>query len=1777
MSTTGLRELRPDDLEAALEELLVPRLVTLVRRRRPGHCMRVSDVDASLAVRLCRLVRSSVPEAQVYVLGAGQNGAHDVSISSTKLVELRNPDSAGTPRPPLLVFVPAHTRASAEDSFGMATFEEIGLGDVYGTLAEALTTELPADLRAAIADLFGVLAERGWAYADQLARARYLLTLELNDFDRTAAGAAVFELGLVPDFDLFSDLSQVLRRATRNLNQAQTLATPTRPERGRVIELGLTDVAYVARLAEFVAQVGLEDPRSWTRRIVVDRTNWGLAFQHWPLPDDVVHDRVRIEVGELPLRRAGERPEDLRDEALRMVAGQQYLPAGAQGANQLAVTFGVTPDPRQIAGLTRFTVALISEDGGPTGVLTSVRVSTRNKSEYKATLKKLRKAHLEDGWHFVRVLGVDSDGTPFPLEGAEDSGQPPHESQRFYVIADGGTDEPAELQARKEDGVTQALLRLRFDALADGRQWQDVTCTSVAWKQGPGAGSTLHAVFAGEATAEIRLGSGLVGIEKTILADPGTPGSWRLAGGATLIREPGSWPDIRGAEVSQFVAARAELFRLIRGNDDLVIEACDLLELQEPVLRYAQSYADLLGSELRRMEETGEGGPDLAALLSLDAVIAELPAEPAPMQEVAIVSPTHPLRLLWLVTWAQLGYGWLQSDRPANSKVLRSAKAALLDEIAPLGFPLAVPRSDGRLLMAVGDLSPYWGAFVPTDTPDPQGLVQSLAAAVGTGTPGSVSARVTGRLLADRVERYLRTHPYITTLTVAAVNPGRAEVLADMLVTLQRRAGFTDIRYDMRLFHREQNAPDAGQALVDLLHGEWNTAHEVEHFRAPTESLVPKLSVSLRPLDEFRSAAGEHAVHITLLFDAFGGEQFDVGPAAGGDRVPLHGLVQEVSTSYQAAGEIISWRKVPRHGRTHTLPAAPELSELLGGLPALMSAATAAVSAGQVSAHLVPHVTLTLDPADRTLLHQAHRSSDWVITVDRTMGMEFFDSPSAAQRSEYVIDHTPAETGGLGHQVVVSSRSVDELRALLVPAMTQHDVGIDPRHVGTFFNQLRQLSGRLAFKIASAAPAQRTEVLGLALARLYLAYQGVLREQLLVPLDSHLELYRDARRQAGELADLVRLDRTDLALFDLDASRRLITCSLVEVKCTTSLPDLSSYQQLKERISQQINRSAEVLCEHYDPQYSQPDRPDRVVKNAEFARLLRFYLERGRRHEIVPAPVAEEANWLLDRLDEGYRLEFTRTGLIFDLSGRETAVEHEGGIEFHRVGRHLIDELIDHIPTDPALAAQDVERANSDSPGMHSPSELTTPRLTDAAFQRPMRDRTVPVAEPTPPHDTGEQWGDEGQPTGERHGEPADAPDRSVGAQPRTVQPIRNRNATTEPDIVTGTSRSSPQYGILGEISGQKIALDLNETHTISLFGVQGGGKSYTLGSIIEMASISVRPVNSLPRPLATIVFHYSKTQDYSPEFTSMTAANDDAEQIKVLRERYGVEPRGLDDVVMLAPEDQVTARKLEHPSISVFPLKFGSPELSVQHWKFLMGATGNQASYIRQIHRIMRANRADLTLERIRHEVDQSPLPDNLKQLAQHRLDFASDYIDDRTRISELVKPGRVIIVDLRDELISKDEALGLFVVLMEIFAEAQLPGNRFNKLVVFDEAHKYIDSQELVSGLIDSVREMRHKGMSVLVASQDPPSVPVSLIELSDHIILHKFTSPAWLKHVQKANAALSELTATRMANLAPGEAYVWASKATDPAVTRGAVKISCRPRVTQHGGGTKTAIGT
>ena len=1270
------------------------------------------------------------------------------------------------------------------------------------------------------------------------------------------------------------------------------------------------------------------------------------------------------------------------------------------------------------------------------------------------------------------------------------------------------------------------------------------------------------------------------------------------------------WP--ASAAVRSFLDARATYFTAVSQSKALVTQGLDFLAAERQLITYASAYADLLRDLAAKVGR--EAGSDqlkaivaLRAALAVDTVRLVVEDYRGHIREAALIAPTHPLRALWQLGWAQLGADWVKATAKGPEEHVTPARDALLRGISSVNFPAILPISDGRVFVAVDNIHPFWSFYAPATEEDPRGLLGDVCAALGLPEPSIGGFAVTGEVLASRIERYLVQHPYVRTLAINAFNSGRATVLADALVALQKQEPFKDLRYDLRLFVPDPDAPGVGESIAELLGGEGTLAGEA--FSVPTGShLFPKLSVAVRGTADFRKDPTRYRSHLSFLFDVFPPEEVGAGkPFRVEHTIPLYGLVQDFTVRYRDDDAGTGWQRQPRHGAATIIAGAEETSMLLGQLPALLSSATATVARSTPDFESRPIIHLELDPDERALISEVHDASDWVFTIDRNMGIEFFDHGGRRDRPDYLIDYTPSAVPEHGHRLVISSRSLAELEAILRPVLQQYGLDAEGRQAVLILEQLRSLSGRLALKLVSS-PTARAEALGMALARLYLEYQGALRDQIVVPLDAHLELFHTAKKDAEAIGDEVTLRRTDLALFDLDVGRRTITCNLVEVKCYAQKLGLGGYGQVKNNITEQLNQSERILQKHFDLHLTTPDRPDRLLKTRELAALLEFYLDRGLRYRLMETTAGEEARTFLDVLEGGYILRFTRSGLVFDFDKPGTEPpEHEGGIEFHRIGKDLIRALVER-PAPPSSENRDVGAEKPAAP--EAPSSAPIPKLSSAAFLVEERQRVTSVesdehrhveAKPAPASAAGEprgepeednvgtesrssvsgRIGDEVAATAhtpiptEQHREPKSPP---VAEAPEPEAKLKEPEvpASALPcDVVIGVNAPSPQFGVLGEAAGRTIALDLNQTHTISLFGVQGGGKSYTLGSIVEMACMPIDGVNVLPHPLAGVIFHYSSTLDYKPEFTSMISPNTDAAEIAVLRERYGAEPHGLQEVIILAPAAKVRERSAEYPGIKVLPIAFAASELKAAHWKFLMGAVGSQSMYIRQLGLIMKKLRDKLTLDGLRHEVGHSGLSDYLKELALLRLRFAAEYIDDAHRLTNVLRPGRLVIVDLRDELVEKDEALGLFVVLLHLFAETTFEGRAFNKLVVFDEAHKYIDNPDLVAGLVEVVREMRHKGTSIMVASQDPPSVPTSLIELSTQIIMHKFNSPAWLKHVQKANAALDELTPTKLAGLGPGEAYVWSSKSTDDAFTRGAVKVHCRPRVTQHGGATKTAV--
>jgi len=456
----------------------------------------------------------------------------------------------------------------------------------------------------------------------------------------------------------------------------------------------------------------------------------------------------------------------------------------------------------------------------------------------------------------------------------------------------------------------------------------------------------------------------------------------------------------------------------------------------------------------------------------------------------------------------------------------------------------------------------------------------------------------------------------------------------------------------------------------------------------------------------------------------------------------------------------------------------------------------------------------------------------------------------------------------------------------------------------------------------------------------------------------------------------------------------------------------------------------------------------------------------------------------------------------------------------------------------------------------------------------------------------------------------------------------KGAKTTGAPGVFVGSTQKTAQWGLLGTSDKTRVGLDLDGCNTVALLGVQGGGKSYTLGVIAEMATLQLPGINHLPKPLCTIMFHYDQSESYEPEFLSALRKNTRKSDVTQLADEYGATPAALADVVLLVPETKVEHRREQYQDlgIQVEPIKFDPSELKGMGWKILMGAYGNDALYLRQLGAILSRIRNDISLDSLRAEITDAGLSRSIEQLALDRINLAEPFIlEGRGRsprrpkpierpaapadeldegeppivaeterqaaeketelageaprgIGTLLKAGRTIIVDLRDMYMEKAKALELIVVMMDVFGAAERDKygrTDFNRLFVLDEAHQYIDEEELVAQLIGTVRKMRHLGMTIVLASQDPPSIHKTIIELSTVVILHRMTSPAWLKHLRGAIYALEEVSEKDLAELGPGEAFVWAQKTNDRRFNIRPQRIQIRPRCTAHGGDTKTAV--
>jgi DNA phosphorothioation-dependent restriction protein DptH len=298
-----------------------------------------------------------------------------------------------------------------------------------------------------------------------------------------------------------------------------------------------------------------------------------------------------------------------------------------------------------------------------------------------------------------------------------------------------------------------------------------------------------------------------------------------------------------------------------------------------------------------------------------------------------------------------------------------------------------------------------------------------------------------------------------------------------------------------------------------------------------------------------------------------------------------------------------------------------------------------------------PVVSTEMSAEGQEQLPKLHDVSDWVVTVDRNAGVEFFDSPqqSRAIYDAYLIDCVP-ERDDLGSlQLITSTTKADEVRDLLDATLAEMGLSSSLRNCEFLLEHLKALSGRLAIRLTSPAT-KSGELVALALVHASCAEQDDFqspwapgKQGFFVPLDDVRDLDPPRGATVVEGEEAVRADLLFVGL----PNRGGLSLSFLEVKYRRHLRTARE-PQLLERVTQQAESNGSRWLDWYFGE----NLPNvaRALRRSRLVRALRFYADKAARH-LLPTEIHHRILQELDKLltqGADYRLSSAQNrGYIF--------------------------------------------------------------------------------------------------------------------------------------------------------------------------------------------------------------------------------------------------------------------------------------------------------------------------------------------------------------------------------------------------------------------------------------------------------------------------------------------------------------------------------------------------
>ena len=605
-----------------------------------------------------------------------------------------------------------------------------------------------------------------------------------------------------------------------------------------------------------------------------------------------------------------------------------------------------------------------------------------------------------------------------------------------------------------------------------------------------------------------------------------------------------------------------------------------------------------------------------------------------------IVLPAHPLRVAWHAAYDNLVFH-TAFDQGQTPEKIREEFRGLDGAMFPAFLP--DPGTGGAFVFA-DTLGFHAVGMVPDRDKEPKAAVAILARALGESesadsapTVGDQSAAVLG----EEILKYLDCHNASRLLQIHALRAGDGLTVARSMGLVHHRhyededlaaeaedsqdqeEGDGEPRrapaFSLELYPSSEQRGIAGQFIAQAREKRRSGAGVLApEDRWMLESLSLPGGINMPRLRWARKSglAPKTAAHLAVAFDTFESQVETEANKTPDFSRPFHvfGLLSFYDRDYKSVPSPL-WRSsiVPvREGEKH-----PSERGHTERLARLQRAIQDTVARHLGSGNRLPVLKTQVSPEKADSLKELHRLCDWVITLDRNAGIEYFDSPldSPEIYDAYVIDCVP-EREDLGClQLITSTSNLDEVRNLLDRALDQMDLSRSRRNAEFLLKSLKSLSGRLAIRLTgNKTPTSELVALAVSHANCRRTPEGddcwvSLDHGFIVPVDDVRDLLPPLRENNDGNGLQTRPD----LLYVTMVPRRGLAFRFIKVKYRRHLRTARAPEVLRK-----IHEQTESLHKRWDEWYSHEDvcSSFRAVRRAKLARVLRFYADKAHRHHL---------------------------------------------------------------------------------------------------------------------------------------------------------------------------------------------------------------------------------------------------------------------------------------------------------------------------------------------------------------------------------------------------------------------------------------------------------------------------------------------------------------------------------------------------------------------------------